>query len=249
MHHQLESRARRLLPLLLSCGLAAGCVHVEQKLTLRADGSGDFDVRYGMARKDVDQMEEMSRRAMAMEGLTNGAESSSPFDFNEEDIRKDFKEYEPLGVKLTAVRISETNDWKYVDLSIHFDSLRGLSKTQFIADRDISLTRRADGRYEFRQAAPASAMSPAEMAGMDEAGIRSLMAEMMKGFRARMQVETPGAIVETSADSHEERTAAWEFDLDKDPQALDRAQKVDLSVVFEGQGLALPEFKSSSDGI
>lgn len=235
-----------LRPIFL-CALLTACVHVEQKITLNPDGSGDFDVRYGMSKEDIVNMEQMSRQAMQVEGLTNGADSASPFDFNEEDIRSDFKEYEQHGVTLKSVRISDSDDWKYVDLGIHFNTLEGLTKTEFVAERTISLTKRPDGNYEFVQSAPVQGINPADMAGLDEASIKSLMAEMMKGFRARMQVVTPGKIVETSAESHDERTATWDFDLDKDPSALDRAQKLDLRVVFEGEGLSLKDF-TSADG-
>ncbi len=235
-----------LRPLFL-CALLTACVHVEQKLTLNPDGSGSFDVRYGMSNEDIANMEAMSKQAMQVEGLTNETDNASPFDFNEEDIRSDFKEYEQHGVTLNSVRISDSNDWKYVDLGIHFKSLEGLAKTEFIAERTIALTRRPDGNYEFVQSAPVQGMNPADMAGLDEASIKSLMAEMMKGFHARMQVVTPGKIVETSAESHDERTATWDFDLDKDPGALDRAQKLDLRIVFEGTGLELKDF-TSADG-
>lgn len=232
-----------LFALFLACLLSA-CVKVDQTLTLKPDGSGLFHVRYGMTQKDIAQMKTISEQAMQLEGLTNDASSGSPFDFNEADIRKDFAAYEKSGVTLKDVKISDEQDWKFVDLDIEFKTLAGLSETEFIADRTISLTKMPDGNYEFRQSAPVQGMKPAEMAGLDEASIKSLMAEMMKGFQAKMTVIVPGAIAETSADSHDERSATWSYDLDKDPDALERAQKMDLRVVFSGKDLELKEFKS-----
>jgi hypothetical protein len=226
----------------------AGCVHVDQTLTLNADGSGEFKVRYAMQKQDIDHMEAVSRQAMALEGVTNNAESHSPFDFNEDDIRRDFLAYESEGVTLKSARITEEAGWKNVDLDIRFASLAGLVKTDFLSDRSIRLTRREDGRYELVQAAPTQGLKPSDMAGLDEGSIKSLMAEMMKGFRARMEIRTPGDIVETSADRHEARAAVWEFDLDKDPKALDRAQSTDLRIVFEGQGLDLKEIQGEGSG-
>jgi hypothetical protein len=36
------------------------------------------------------------------------------------------------------------------------------------------------------------------------------------------------------------RTASWIFDLEKDPQAMTKAQQLSMRVVFKGDGLKLP---------
>lgn len=231
---------------LCSMALLTSCIKVDQALTLAPDGSGVFHVRYGMREDDIAQMQAMAEEAARIEGVTNAATGASPFDFSESEIRKDFTAYEAKGVKLNDVKISTDQGWKFVDLQIAFTSLEGLAQTEFIADRSIRLSRLPDGRYEFRQSAPAQKLDANDMAGMDEAGIKALMAEMMKGFEAKMRVTVPGKIEETTADEHDEHSATWTYDLDKDTNALDRAQKMDIRIVFKGDGLNLKDV--GSDG-
>jgi len=59
-----------------------------------------------------------------------------------------------------------------------------------------------------------------------------------------LRVELPGAVVETNADEKEGARATWIFDVDKDPRALERAQRVAMRVVFEKPGLQLAEYNS-----
>ena len=234
---------RRLRPFFLLLLLAvAGCLQVDQHLTLNADGSGSFVLRYGMAQATIDQMAAVSKEAMMLEGLTNEVDDASPFDFDEEEIRRDFKSYEAHGVTLRSVKIDNQAGWKYVNLDIAFTNLEGLARTEFIADHALSLRRQPDGSYVLRQAAPAEKLAPEDLAGLDEASIRAMMAEMMKGFRAAMKISVPGKITATTAPTNDGHTASWVYDLDRDPQALERAQKTEIQVAFEGKDLALPEF-------
>jgi len=230
----------------LALALLTGCIHVEQILTLKPDGSGELHVTYGMSKDDIAQMQEMSKGAMAEEGVSNDVAAASPFDFNEADIREDFKAYEEHGVTLNSVRTEESNNWKFVYLDIGFKSLAGLSRTDFVSDRTISLAKTAEGRYVFRQAA-SGAQDKAAREGVDQESIDTMMAGMMKGFHATMTVRTPGKILKTNAGQSDEQSATWDFDLEKDPQALQRAQKLDMQVEFDGTGIEIPEFNPSPD--
>lgn len=246
----MQTRRRLFLSILRPVFLAAlltACVKVDQTLVLNPDGSGEFHVRYGMALENIAHMQDVSRQAASIEGFTDGKSDGSPFDFDEDSIREDFKAYEAHGVRLLDVKIRDEDGWKFVSLQIGFTNLESLARTEFVADRSIRITRLADGNVEFRQSAPAQGMNPSDLAGLDEASVKALMAEMMKGFQARMKVVAPTRIVETSADAHTDREATWSFDLDRDPNALDRAQKMDLRVVFEGQGVTMKEFRSGSE--
>ena len=214
---------------------SAGCVKVEQTLTLKADGSGVLAIRYGMAEADLAQVESMARSQLAEEGLP--AESVvNPFEFDEAEVRKDFEAYRELGVTLEQMRTEVVDGWKYLNMRMAFTTLAGLGQTEFLSDRQITLKKVGEGRYELVQGAPPGA----EAAEMEVAP--ELMAEMMKGFRAELRVEVPGDIVETNADEQEPRRAAWVFDVDRDAKALQRAQRLAMRVVFEAPGLALPDY-------
>lgn len=232
----LASTARNVArAVLLAC--AFGCVHVDQTITLHADGSGELALRYGMSLENIAQMEAMSRQAVEAEGGTNDVPPPTPFDFDEAAVREDFEEFRERGVTLESIRSEVRDGWKYLSLKIRFASLAGLAGTEFVSDRGITLVRREDGNYEFRQAAPPGNAAP-EMDGVNE-----MMTQMMEGFRAVVSVVAPSPVVESNADRTDGRTVTWVFDLAKDPRALVRAQQMDLRVVFEGAALALSEFK------
>lgn len=218
----------------------AGCIDVEQTLHLKGDGSGEFDVRYGMKSADLAQMEQLSKMAEQIEGVTDSADNASPFEFTEADIRRDFAEYDEFGVRLKDVDIVETNGWKFVNLAIHFDSLDGLLRTDFLGDRSLTLTKTGTDTYELRHAAPVEHIEPGQIDGIDAASLNEMMAGMMKGFRAVLHVDVPGEIKDTNADSHTGSTATWSFDLDKDSNALVRAQSQDMRITFTGKDLSLP---------
>jgi hypothetical protein len=212
---------------------SAGCVQVEQTLTLEPEGSGTMQITFGVSEATAARMSEMARES----GLQTEAEGF-PSTFSEKDIRQDFKDYEKYGVILQSVKIESKNGWKYQHLEVHFESLDGLAQTPLMSDHEISLRRTAEGHYEFLQTA--TEMMPPDATQSVQ------MQEMMKGFKAALRIRTPGAILESNAPEHSEREAAWVFDLDKDPEAIKKAENVTIRIVFDGKGLNIPEFQKSS---
>lgn len=226
-----------LLCAVLIGGGSAGCVKVEQTLTLKADGSGVLAIRYGMAEADLAQVESLARSQLAAEGLPADA-VVNPFEFDEAEVRKDFEAYRELGVTLEQMRTEVVDGWKFLNMRMAFTTLAGLGQTEFLSDRQITLKKVGEGRYELVQGAPPGS----EAAEMEVAP--ELMAEMMKGFRAELRVEVPGHIVETNADEQKSRQAVWIFDVDRDAKALQRAQRLAMRVMFEAPGLVLPDYVS-----
>jgi hypothetical protein len=221
----------------------AGCIHVDQTLTLEKNGSGMVDLTYAMSEESIAQWQDVARN---MFDSPNHGNSSSimPFDFSDQDIRDDFKEYEP-DVVLQSVK-SETRDgWKYRRMVISFRSLAGLSKAGFLADRNISLVKDARGNYVFTQQAGPEGNLPPELAALDGTLADSLFSGMMQGFRAAIRVKTPGRILETNAPEKSERTARWLFDSERDPDALQKVQQASLRIVFEGKGLDISTFRNA----
>ena len=77
----------------------------------------------------------------------------------------------------------------------------------------------------FTQQAGREGHLPPELAALTGTSADSLFSDMMKGFKAVIRVKTPGRILETNASEKKERQAAWTYDLDRDPDALEKAQK------------------------
>lgn len=236
-------RARSVLAVGASLALAlTGCIKVEQTLSLDANGSGTIEFTYGMAEASLAQMKAMTESMMA-EGEEGDADTM-PFAFDEEDVREQFKEYEPDGVTLLSVKQETRDGWKYTRMKVRFETLAGLGQTGFLADRGFSLLKNAEGNYVFTQAA--SGNGNEGMPDTDDPTVNAAMAEMMKGFRVVVRVQTPSRILETNAPDKTDRSAAWVFDLEEDAQTLKKMQNARLRIVFEGKGLTIPEFRNAA---
>ncbi len=223
----------RAAPLFFAAALLAGCIKVDQELSLNADGTGTFHVRYGMKQETISQIDAMSR-AGAKENAA--ATTQSPFQFDEKKVRKDFETYARDGVTLDSFAAAETNDWKFIDLRMKFASLAGLMKTDFLSDRKLTLLREENGNYILEQR-PDSPHVPESNA--DNPAVQDMMKELMKGFHAGIAVRVPGDVLESNGTASG-RVVSWTFDLEQDPQALKKAQQLNMRVVFKGDGLNLP---------
>ena len=221
--------------------LIAGCVKVDQTLTIQPDGSGTLDLVYGMSEQTIAQMKAMTQSMMA-EPATNGVSVAMNFDYTESEVRKDFEAYAPYGVTLDSMSTEIRDGWNYRTLKIQFKTLDGLSKTPWFSDRLFSLSKNEAGNYVLVRAAGDGPMGMAPPPESDP-NVEEMMAGMMKGFRAVIRVKTPGPIIESNAENVSENTAEWIFDLENDAQALEKAQSLTMNMVFNGQGLSIPEFK------
>lgn len=214
--------------------LAAGCLRVDQALTLNADGTGRLHVRYGMKQETIRQFEATDPSRSEAGGAPA---AKSPFlRFDEKQVREDFKVYAQDGVTLESFRAEEKEGWRYVDLDMRFASLPGLLKTEFLSDRRLTLRRNAEGDYVLEQH-PDNPHVPEKHA--EDQAAQDMLREVMKGFRATMTVTAPGEVIDSNGTATG-RVVSWVFDLEKDPHAMAKAQQLCMRVVFRGAGLQLP---------
>lgn len=224
--------------------ILTGCFKVDQTLILEEDGSGTVDLTYGMSEESIAQWQDVARN-MFDSSTPDSSSSMMPFDFSDDDIRDDFKEFERDGVTLRSVKTEARDGWKFRRMVIGFKSLAGLAKAGFLADRNISLAKDPQGNYVFIQQAGRGGNLPPELAAFTGTSVDSLFSGMMQGFRAVIRVKTPGRILETNAPEKSDRQARWVFDLESDPEALQKVQEASLRIVFEGKGLDIPAFRSA----
>jgi len=211
----------------------AGCIKVDQTLTLDRDGSGSLDIRYGMSEQTIAQikaMEQMSRNAG--EGIK--VEQESPFEFDEATVRKEFEADKPQGVELVSVSSELVDGWKYIDLKLSFDDLDALKKTEIFKNSKLRLKRDDEGNYTLVQKSAGGSDVNAGDAPMQEQ-----MAAMFAGLRIVNTVVVPGEIIKTNATSVDGQRASWVFDIEQDPNVLAKLETTDLTVTFSGQDLDL----------
>ncbi len=213
---------------LLTCltGSLVGCVQLEQTLVIQPDGSGTFTMEYAVP-----------------ETMLAEADPTGAFRFDEQAIREDLASYRSQGVQLESARTTIKDGWQEVRLVLTFDSLEGLTRTAFFERSSVSLRRNDQGNVVFRQTTRPSAEFGTMPFDLSDPDADRILKDRMKGFRAVLRVGVPGKILETNADQHRDRAAAWVYDFASDPLAPQRLQQAYLRVVFDGTQLSeLPEF-------
>lgn len=219
--------ARAFFLVLLAAFALGGCVHVDQVLTLEEDGSGTLHLRYSVPRETLE--------ALNLEGGDRAA-----FAVTEQDIRRDLARYRPFGVRLLDASVAERDGRREIDMLLGFDDLRALAATSFFTDNRLRLTRSGDHRWVLEQH-----LVPPEADEMD-VDLRPPDSEetqrgFPEGFRAMFVIKAPATVVESNADETEGKTARWRLGEGGKPESIRFAQGVPMRLVFEGEGLALPE--------
>lgn len=237
----------------------AGCIKVDQTLTIEPDGSGTLDMTYGLSEQTLGQLEAMEQMAADMKQQGADVESGSPLDFDEAKIRKEFAEKGVEGVELLDVS-SETRDgWKYMRVKMAFDDLDSLNETELFEDSGFALAKNAQGNYVLTQKLGSGDTGMPGAQGQGEPGqspaedekMMQAMTAMMAGLRIALTVNAPGEIIESNAMQVEGKRASWVFDIDEDPQVLSKLQgQEEMRVVFAGKGLDLSPVSSdpAADG-
>jgi hypothetical protein len=218
--------------------LAAGCVQLEQDLTLKADGSGVVHVAYAAPEAEPTMMQQAARTFLQQTLAVSGGSARLPQDMSDAEIRKQFAGYAKLGVKLEQLT-TERKAGRVVRRGvISFKTLDGLARA-LLPERTVALTRDARGDYLLVQQAGGGATLSSRLAAVAEDDANPLVGELFKGFRATLRVTLPGRVLDANAAQTEGATAVWRFDFDRDAQAVAKLLQRPMRVTFAGRGLAL----------
>ena len=214
-----------------------GCIKMEQDITLNKDGSGNVKFVYGMSEqtiKQMDAMKEMSK-SMAEEGAE--AEDDNQFEFNEDEVKKEFEAMKDQGITLNSAKTTTADGWKYMNIDFDFKDVSKLDDTPVF--ENVSIIKNADGNYVIT-----SKMDSNDMGGGDEGAEQmKAMLPMLSGMRIAIKINTPNAIISTTAPIKSKDSAEWVFDVDKDPDSILNMSKTNMEVVFGGDGCTIPEVK------
>jgi len=240
-------RIFRFGPILLA-GLLAGCITVDQKITLREDGSGLAELSYSITEQAISQIKAMLKlqKQMAMAAGEAGAADMDEkphylLDPNEGRLRSELKKYESLGITVERLSVDNDKERRRIWIQAAFKDLAEVAKADFFPEYGFSLSRNSAGNYVLYRAArkggdemPVGAMDPATV---------HMLTPLLSGFRVAVSVILPRAILETTAARPSQFEAEWVFDFDRDPNALMALQSTDMKIVFDGEGVKLPRIR------
>jgi len=236
--------SRTFLPCLTFALVFAGCIRLDQTLTIEKDASGSLDVSYAISEDAVAQAKAAFklRDQMAME---SGKSDAAIFDDplvqtflypNAEDIKREMDKYARNGIKLESLKITTADNWRNVKMKLTFKNLAEVAKADFFRKDGFSLSKNTEGNYALKKdgAGRYTALLSPDMT--------NLVSPMLTGFNVVVNVSVPGRILKTNAHrtSPQNNMATWSYNYDKDPNVLSTIQNQSFSIVFDGKGLNLP---------
>ena len=211
-----------------------GCIKMEQDITLNKDGSGNVKFVYGMSEQTITQMEAMKQMSKSEDGAE--ADDDNPFEFNEDEVKKEFEAMKDQGITLNSVKTTKEDGWQYMNIDFDFKDVTKLEDTSVF--ENVTIIKNDEGNYVV-----SSKMDSDDMGGDAGAEQMKAMLPMLSGMRIAIKINTPNAIISTTAPIKSKDSAEWVFDVDKDPDSFLNMSKTDMEVVFGGDGCTIPEVK------
>lgn len=228
----------RLMPVVAL--LAAGCVQIEQDLTLKRDGTGVLRLTYIMAENGCD-FTQQATQAMLRQTLAVSGGVRLPQDMSDAEISAMFAGCARDGVVLEHLTTERCPNHVIRRASVSFKTLSGLARA-LLPERTVALTRDARGNYVLLQQPGSGDGLVNRFAAVAAEESNPLIAELFKGFHASLRVTVPTRVLATNSTQPEQLAATWRFDYDQDSQALAKALQRPMRMTFEGHGLNLTPF-------
>jgi len=238
----------------LALPFTAGCMKLDQALTLRPDGSGVVELKYSMSEETIVQfraMLDLRDKLMAVQGAQeNDSEQSRLHEVflnaSEEQVRNELRKYEKVGVKIDTLKVQSVDGWRQTHMVLLFDSLATLAETEVFKDYGFNLTKNKDGDYLLSRP-PESSMAGADADNslLDPDGLK-MVTPILAGFHAGFRITVPGRVLSSTAHRKGTQNAVWNFDFDTDPNALVALQNQAFEVTFDGKDAKLPQVKLRS---
>ena len=157
--------------------LLGGCIGIETRVSIFANGSGQLELVYTVSR-------------IASELRTDG-ESALPFPVNEADFRAAVADV--TGLQLRQYRQQQTSDHIVITATIGFDTVEAIAQLGSFADMEASLVQQGE-RTTYRQSVGAGQQPQEPLT--EEA--QQLVDALFGGYDVVFSVEAPADIVDAS---------------------------------------------------
>lgn len=225
----------------------AGCVKLEEDLTIRADGSGTLDLNFSVSEDTIGQIEAMRRLARDLESASSQAPPpTATYDFSRlllnpvlGEIEGKLAEYTAHGVAVEKLELKSREAGREARIRVRFKSLAEAARTDFFRQYGFSLSRQKDGSYRIHRGPH---LKEPVATGEDPDADRTLT-PLMAGFRVSLTVHTPSAVRSASTPNRSLYAATWSYEFDKNPNALSALQAQDFDLIFEGEDVKLPDIQ------
>lgn len=250
-------RPTLLAAMTIAVALSTGCIDVDQKLVLNADGSGTLDVKYNVPEETVSRVRGMMALSEQLSGVAEAGLPPVPddeyvklvFDPDEAALRKKLDSYKPYGIRTDELKVQTVGAVRRVYIKVSFADISKVAKADFFKDYGFSLVKSEKNNYVLYTRSPSQVnLDPGWDFSKPEVS-RSLT-PMMAGFRFNVNVKLPGRILKTNAHRQPSPVMAeWTYDFNADPNAVVRLQKEQFSAIFESAGVMIPQFRQNGQAV
>jgi hypothetical protein len=230
-----------------------GCIKIDASLSLNRDGSGSLRTIYGMPTFLIKQME-LTRQWTRSLDLAGDKSATMPLPaldipmiFDEVVLNNRFRMMTRDGVTLESLRTREQGGWQYVDFNLKFSRFEGLVKQSFFKECGFIFARAGEDTCKVSVSLPPVGVSPDLQARIGSGGSPTLT-PFMNGLRVIVRIDLPGEIRNSSSAMSDNRRATWEWDFDKDANAVERLTKDRIIVVFDGRQVRFNDFEKPAGG-
>ncbi|MCB9879334.1 MAG: hypothetical protein H6835_17200 [Planctomycetes bacterium] len=231
-----------LAMVLAGCSMLSGCLEFEQKVTLRADGSGTQTVRMTVQEKVLRDL----RQAQPAAHLGEAGDPTAVFD--EQRVRAELTE---AGLELTAHQVDKTAQQRTVELTAAFGSFAVLQKSPLCgssAEWELAagprpgtgrLTLYPQGKLAWQEARKKAEQMRGESDPLVEAFFQKRR-EQLAGLDVRMCFELPGDVLVWTNNMEKvgarEVAAVVKAEQIKTPEDLVRRLAPRFEVIFDARG-------------
>ncbi len=230
--------------------LFSGCIQMEHDLRIADDGSATYRLDYAISEQAVSRFRAMFKLkddlAVAAGEVPPGKELepllAAFLDPDEAEIRKQLAAFADAGVSVKSIRQEVRAAWRHIKLELEVADLATLAGNPFFARHGFDLYRNDEGQYVWSRSPHITDIGsiPTTPSDRDLAEITPLMA----GFKAVVRVTPPGRILSTTAFRTTLQTAAWEFDFNRQPIALQTLLRQHFHIVFDAPRTTLPVLRT-----
>jgi len=247
-----EILVRFTLPLLLAVFLA-GCIDVDQEITINKDGSGEYKVTYTVREETVNQMKALFNLRDQLAEAQGLQDPPSPdndrlvrlfFEPSEDLIKEELARHQQHGIAVKRLTVDSSKGMRKVKMLLTFDDIASVAKADFFPQYGFSLQKNAAGNYVFYR--PPETDQRGEMPDVSDPETLKVLVPIFGGFRVVSRVRVPGKIIDSNAHTAARFAANWVYDFDADNNAVTMYQTDSARIVFDGAGLDLPQFKVPS---
>jgi len=230
----------------------SGCIQMEHDLRIADNGSATYRLNYAITEQAISRFRAMFKLkddlAVAAGEVPPGKELepllAAFLDPEAAEIRRQLEAFADAGVSVKSIRQEIRAAWRHIELELEVADLATLAGNPFFARHGFDLYRNAEGQYVWSRSPHITDVGSIPATPSDPE--LEQITPIMSGFKTVVRVTPPGRILSTTAFRTTLQTAAWEFDFNRQPTAVQTLLRQHFHVVFDAPRATLPELRTTA---